>query len=82
MVDIQASRVQPHNNTWTRFKKYFTKPSLIWSKEDSWLIPGSSDSHLTMQIRARGRRVRVWRLKAELFRGDNGDSGDAELIHS
>ncbi len=46
-------------------------------KEDGWLIPGSSDSHLTMQIRVRGRRVRVWRLKAELFRGDNGDSGDA-----
>lgn len=46
-------------------------------KEDGWLIPGSSDSHLTMQIRVRGRRVRVWRLKAELFRGDNGDCGDA-----
>jgi hypothetical protein len=46
-------------------------------KEDGWLIPGSSDSHLTMQIRVRGRRVRVWRLKAELFRGDNGDFGDA-----
>lgn len=45
-------------------------------KEDGWLIPGSSDNHLTMQIRVRGRRVRVWRLKAELFRGDNGDSGD------
>jgi hypothetical protein len=46
-------------------------------KEDGWLLPGSSDSHLTMQIRVRGRRVRVWRLKAELFRGENGDSGDA-----
>jgi hypothetical protein len=46
-------------------------------KEDGWLIPGSSESHLTMQIRVRGRRVRVWRLKAELFRGENGDSGDA-----
>ncbi|MEQ9030618.1 MAG: hypothetical protein RLP44_18035, partial [Aggregatilineales bacterium] len=46
-------------------------------KEDGWLIPGRSDSHLTMQIRVNGRRVRVWRLKADLFRGDNGDSGDA-----
>ena len=46
-------------------------------KEDGWLIPGSSESHLTMQIRVRGRRVRVWRLKAKLFRGDNGDFGDA-----
>ena len=45
-------------------------------KEDGWLLPGSSESHLTMQIRIRGRRVRVWRLKAELFRGDNSDSGD------
>jgi hypothetical protein len=47
-------------------------------KEDGWLIPGSSDSHLTMQIRVRGRRVRVWRLKAELFRGDNGDSSNVD----
>lgn len=46
-------------------------------KEDGWLLPGGSDSHLTMQIRVNGRRVRVWRLKADLFRGDNGDSGDA-----
>jgi hypothetical protein len=45
-------------------------------KEDGWLIPGSSDSHLTIQIRVRGRRVRVWRLKAELFRGDHGDHSD------
>ena len=28
-------------------------------------------------LRVNGRRVRVWRLKADLFRGDNGDSGDA-----
>lgn len=48
-------------------------------KEDGWLIPGSSDSHLTMQIRVRGRRVRVWRLKAELFRCDTAD-GDDETI--
>lgn len=48
-------------------------------REDGWLVPGSSDSHLTMQIRVRGRRVRVWRLKAALFSGDNGDSGDAPI---
>ncbi|NJL57878.1 hypothetical protein HC928_24160 [bacterium] len=57
--------------------KYSTAAIGSQLKEDGWLIPGSSDSHLTMQIRVRGRRVRVWRLKAELFCGDNGDSGDA-----
>ncbi len=45
-------------------------------KEDGWLIPGCSDTHLTMQIRVRVRRVRVWRLKAELFRGDTADGDD------
>src|SRR5262249_39757960 len=39
-------------------------------KEDGWLVAGGSDSHLTVQMRVRGHRVRVWRLKAELFNGD------------
>ncbi len=46
-------------------------------KEEGWLVPGSSESHLTVQIRVRGRRVRVWRIKAALFNGDTGDTGDA-----
>jgi hypothetical protein len=41
--------------------------------EDCWLVPGSSHSHLTVQIRVRGHRARVWRLKAELFNSDSGD---------
>jgi hypothetical protein len=42
-------------------------------KEEGWLVPGSSESHLTVQLRVRGRRVRVWRLKAEVF-GDSDHS--------
>lgn len=48
-------------------------------KEDGWLVAGSSDSHLTVQMRIRGRRTRVWRLKSELFDGDSGDSGDGSI---
>jgi hypothetical protein len=48
-------------------------------KEDGWLAAGSSDSHLTVQMRIRGRRTRVWRLKSELFDGDSGDSGDSSI---
>jgi hypothetical protein len=45
-------------------------------KEDGWLMTNANESHLTVQIRIRGNRVRVWRLKASLFSGDSGDSGD------
>ncbi len=38
-------------------------------KEEGWLVPGSSESHLTVQL-----RVRVWRLKADLFSGSADDS--------
>jgi hypothetical protein len=48
-------------------------------KEDGWLVAGNSDSHLTVQIRIRGRRTRVWRLKTELFDGDSGDSSDGSV---
>ncbi len=48
-------------------------------KEDGWLVVGNSDSHLTVQMRIRGRRTRVWRLKSELFDGDSGDSGDGNI---
>ena len=45
-------------------------------KEDGWLMTNANESHLTVQIRIRGNRVRVWRLKASLFSGDSGGSGD------
>jgi hypothetical protein len=45
-------------------------------KEDGWLVPSGSDSHLTTQLRIRGNRARVWRLKATLLSGDTGDIGD------
>jgi hypothetical protein len=38
------------------------------------LVSGSSADHLTVQIRVRGRRVRVWRIKAAPFNGDDGDT--------
>lgn len=45
-------------------------------KEEGWLIPGGSENHLTTQIRVRGGRVRVWRMKASLLGGDDGANGD------
>jgi hypothetical protein len=45
-------------------------------REDGWLVPGGSENHLTTQIRVRGGRVRVWRMKATLLGGDDGASGD------
>jgi hypothetical protein len=45
-------------------------------REDRHLVPGNSTNHLTMQMRVRDGRVRVWRLKAEVLTGDSGDSGD------
>jgi hypothetical protein len=54
--------------------KYSTAAIGSQLKEDGWLILGSSNSHLPMQIRVRGWRVRVWRLEAELFRGACGDA--------
>ncbi|MCI0712902.1 MAG: hypothetical protein L0154_22285 [Chloroflexi bacterium] len=46
-------------------------------KEDGYLIATNSDAHLTVQVRIRGNRVRVWRLKAGVFTGDSGDNGDS-----
>ncbi len=48
-------------------------------KEDGILIPAGSDGHLTVQMRVRGHRTRLWRLKASVFGGDTGDSGDGTL---
>lgn len=45
-------------------------------REDGWLIPGTSSSHLTVQMRVRENRVRLWRLKAAILTGDSGASGD------
>ncbi len=45
-------------------------------KEDGWLMTNANESHLTVQIRIRGNRVRVWRLKGTVLSGDSGDSGD------
>ncbi len=46
-------------------------------REEGILMPGSSSNHLTVQMRVKDTRVRVWRLKAEILTGDSGDDGDA-----
>jgi hypothetical protein len=46
-------------------------------REDGILLAFSGDRHLTIQIKVRGNRVRVWRLKAETLSGDGGDCGDS-----
>ncbi|MBK9745836.1 MAG: DUF927 domain-containing protein [Chloroflexi bacterium] len=48
-------------------------------KEDNVLIPASSDGHLTVQMRVRGHRTRLWRLRAAVFSGDGGDNGDGAV---
>lgn len=50
-------------------------------REDGWLVPANEDARLTVQIRVRGNRVRVWRLKSDFFGGDTGDSGDSAQNH-
>jgi len=45
-------------------------------KEEGLLMAGSSENHLSIQLRVQGHRVRVWRFRAELLSGDTGDSGD------
>lgn len=45
-------------------------------KEEGILTVNPNDTHLGVQIRVRGARVRVWRLKGDSLGGDAGDSGD------
>jgi len=42
-------------------------------REDGILVPGTSQSHLTIQLRVRGSRVRLWRLRRDLFEGEAED---------
>jgi ABC-type Zn2+ transport system substrate-binding protein/surface adhesin len=46
-------------------------------REEDVLVPGNSSSHLTVQMRVKDNRVRLWRLKADILTGDSGDDGDA-----
>jgi hypothetical protein len=48
-------------------------------KEEGWLMPGGSENHLTAQIRVRGGRVRVWRLKTSTLSGDSGDGAEVSV---
>jgi hypothetical protein len=45
-------------------------------KEEGILTVNPNDTHLGVQIRVRGARVRVWRLKGDSLGGDAGGSGD------
>jgi hypothetical protein len=42
-------------------------------KEEGILMVNPNDTHLGVQIRVRGARVRVWRLKGDSLGGDSGD---------
>lgn len=46
-------------------------------REDGVLVPLDGDRHLTIQIRVRGNRARVWRLNARFLSGDSGVCGDS-----
>ncbi len=46
-------------------------------REEGILVPGNSTNHLTVQLRVKDTRVRVWRLKSEILTGDSGDDGDS-----
>lgn len=45
-------------------------------REEGVLNTNPNDAHLGVQIRVRGARVRVWRLKGDSLGGGVGDSGD------
>jgi hypothetical protein len=51
-------------------------------REDGHLLAAGNGKRLTVQIRVRGNRVRVWRLKAEILGGDSGVSGDSPKIET
>ena len=38
-------------------------------KEDGWLITNDGGRNLTVRVRVRGNRVRVWRLRTDVFDG-------------
>jgi hypothetical protein len=65
----EVSRVQP-----LRFTVAAIGTQL---REEGVLVPGNSSNHLTIQIRVKDSRVRVWRLKSEILTGDSGDDGDS-----
>jgi hypothetical protein len=47
-------------------------------REDGCLITADGDPHLAVQVRIRGNRTRVWRLRADILTGDSGDGGDSD----
>jgi hypothetical protein len=40
-------------------------------KEEGWLLTHDGGRNLTVRVRVRGNRVRVWRLRAEALDGDD-----------
>jgi len=66
----EANRVQP-----LRFTVSAIGSQL---REDGCLVTASGDPHLAVQVRIRGNRTRVWRLRADILSGDSGDRGDSD----
>ena len=68
MADRAVTRVQPLK---------FTSAAIgAPLREEGVLNTNPNDAHLGVQIRVRGARVRVWRLKGDSLGGGVGDSGD------
>jgi hypothetical protein len=60
----EVSRVQP-----LRFTVSAIGAQL---RDEGWLIPSDEDRHLTVQVRLRGIKLRMWRLKAQILSSGNG----------
>jgi hypothetical protein len=65
----EVNRVQPLRFTVTAIGSQL--------REDGCLVTAKGDAHLTVQVRVRGNRTRVWRLRADILSGDSGDGGDS-----
>jgi hypothetical protein len=65
LPEIALREVKP-----TQSLNFTTKSIGDQLREDGWLIPGNSPSHLTVQIRIRDHRVRAWRLKRSILDGE------------
>jgi hypothetical protein len=59
----EVSRVQP--------LKFTVSAIGAQLRDEGWLIPSEEDRHLTVQVRLRGIKTRMWRLKAQVLTTGN-----------
>jgi len=63
LVYREVSRVQP--------LKFTVGAIGAQLRDEGWLIPSEEDRHLTVQLRLRGSKTRMWRLKAQVLTTGN-----------